>query len=123
MATTTITDETIEKTIADGGIVLLDFWADWCGPCKAFGPVFEATSEKHPDVVFGKVDTEAEQALAANAGIQAIPTLMTFRDGILVFRESGALPAAALENLVTQIKALDMDDVRAQVAAEQGTAQ
>ncbi len=123
MATTTITDETIEKTIADGGIVLLDFWADWCGPCKAFGPVFEATSEKHPDVVFGKVDTEAEQALAANAGIQAIPTLMAFRDGILVFRESGALPAAALENLVTQIKALDMDDVRAQVAAEQGTAQ
>ncbi len=91
MATTTITDETIEKTIAD--------------------------------VVFGKVDTEAEQALAANAGIQAIPTLMAFRDGILVFRESGALPAAALENLVTQIKALDMDDVRAQVAAEQGTAQ
>ena len=91
MATTTITDETIEKTIAD--------------------------------VVSGKVDTEAEQALAANAGIQAIPTLMTFRDGILVFRESGALPAAALENLVTQIKALDMDDVRAQVAAEQGTAQ
>ena len=91
MAITTITDETIEKTIAD--------------------------------VVFGKVDTEAEQALAANAGIQAIPTLMTFRDGILVFRESGALPAAALENLVTQIKALDMDDVRAQVAAEQGTAQ
>ena len=123
MATTTITDETIEKTIADGGIVLLDFWADWCGPCKAFGPVFEATSEKHPDVVFGKVDTEAEQALAANAGIQAIPTLMAFRDGILVFRESGALPAAALENLVTQIKALDMDDVRAQVAAEQGAAQ
>lgn len=91
MATTTITDETIEKTIAD--------------------------------VVFGKVDTEAEQALAANAGIQAMPTLMAFRDGILVFRESGALPAAALENLVTQIKALDMDDVRAQVAAEQGTAQ
>ena len=91
MAITTITDETIEKTIAD--------------------------------VVFGKVDTEAEQALAANAGIQAIPTLMAFRDGILVFRESGALPAAALENLVTQIKALDMDDVRAQVAAEQGTAQ
>ena len=91
MAITTITDETIEKTIAD--------------------------------VVFGKVDTEAEQALAANAGIQAMPTLMAFRDGILVFRESGALPAAALENLVTQIKALDMDDVRAQVAAEQGTAQ
>lgn len=123
MATTDLTAETFEKTVLDNDIVLVDFWASWCGPCRMFAPVYEAASEQHPDVVFGKVDTEAEQALAAAARITSIPTLMAFRDGILVFSQPGALPAAALEQVITAVRELDMDDVRRQLAEQQSTAQ
>jgi thioredoxin 1 len=119
MATVEITADNFKQTIEKGGIVLLDFWAEWCGPCRAFAPVFEKASATHGDVVFGKVDTEAQQELAGAAGIQAIPTLMLFRDGILLFREAGALPPAALEDLVTQAKALDMVKVREEVEKHQ----
>ncbi len=117
MATTTLTAETIGQTISENEIVLVDFWADWCGPCKRFGPVFEASSDAHPDVVHAKVDTEAEQQLAAELQIYSIPTLMAFRDGILVFNQAGALPAPALEQVVQAVKDLDMDEVRAKIAA------
>ncbi len=117
MATTTLTADTIEKTITENDIVLVDFWAEWCGPCQRFGPVFEASSESHPDVVHAKVDTEAEQALAAELQIFSIPTLMAFRDGILVFNQAGALPGPALEQVVQAVKDLDMDEVRAKIAA------
>ena len=118
MASTTLTAENFEKTILEGGTVFVDFWAEWCGPCKRFGPVFESASEKHADVVFGKVDTEAEQALAAAANITSIPMLMGFRDGILVFAQAGALPATALEDVITQVKGLDMDAVRADIESQ-----
>src|SRR5690349_24533041 len=117
MATVEITADNFKQTIEKGGIVLLDFWAEWCGPCRAFAPVFEKASESHADVVFGKIDTEDQQELAGAAGIQAIPTLMLFRDGVLLFRESGALPPAALEELVKQARALDMEEVKAEIAA------
>ncbi|RPF27142.1 thioredoxin [Georgenia muralis] len=119
MSTVNLTAESFEKTVLDGGIVLVDFWAAWCGPCRMFAPVFEKASEDHPDIVFGKVDTEAEQMLAAQASITSIPTLMAFRDGILVFSQAGALPAPALEQLIDAVEGLDMDDVRAQIAAQQ----
>ncbi|WP_028049127.1 co-chaperone YbbN [Cellulomonas sp. URHD0024] len=118
MATIEVTDSTIGPTIRDNGIVLIDFWAEWCGPCKRFGPVFEASSEEHPDIVHAKVDTEAEQELAMQLQIFSIPTLMGFRDGIQVFSQAGALPAPMLEQVVQGIKALDMDEVRAAIAAK-----
>jgi thioredoxin 1 len=119
MATQKITSETIESTINDNSIVILDFWADWCGPCKMFAPTFEAASEKHADVVFGKVDTQEQRSLAAQLQIRSIPTLMVFRDQILIFNQAGALPPAAFEDLITQVKALDMDEVRAEIAKQQ----
>ncbi len=119
MATVEITADNFKDMIEKNGIVLLDFWAEWCGPCRMFAPVFEKASNDHADVVFGKIDTEAQQELAGAAGIQAIPTLMLFRDGILLYRESGALPPAALEELVTKAKALDMEKVRAEIAAHE----
>src|SRR6187431_758609 len=122
MATTELTGSTIGPTIKDNGIVLIDFWAEWCGPCKRFGPVFEDSSENHPDVVHAKVNTEAEQELAAELQIFSIPTLMGFRDGILVFNQAGALPAPALAQVVDAIQALDMDEVRAKIAETAPTA-
>jgi thioredoxin 1 len=116
MATVDLTAETFESTVNSDQLVLVDWWAEWCGPCRMFAPVFEAASEKYPDVVFGKVDTEAEQALSAQAGISSIPTLMIFREGVLLFAQPGALPGNALEDLIGQARALDMDEVRAELA-------
>ncbi len=117
MSTVNLTESVFEKTVVDNEIVLVDFWAAWCGPCRMFAPVFEKSSEKHTDIVFAKVDTEAERSLAAQAGSSSIPTLRAFRDGILVFSQPGALPGESLEQLITGIRGLDMDDVRAKVAA------
>ena len=116
MTTQALTAATFEQTVLENDIVLVDWWAAWCGPCVMFAPVFEAASIAHPDIVFGKVDTEAEQSLAGSAQITSIPTLMGFREGILVFSQPGALPAAALEQVIAGIRALDMDDVRGKIA-------
>ncbi len=118
MATLKLGKDNFEEVIRSNEIVLVDFWAAWCGPCRYFAPIFEASSEEHPDMVFAKVDTEAERELAAAFGIMSIPTLMVFRDQIALYAQPGALPAPALEDLITQVKALDMDDVRRKVAAQ-----
>jgi thioredoxin 1 len=122
MATVTLTAEAFEDSVLKDGIVLVDWWASWCGPCRMFAPIFEAASEEHPDITFAKVDTEAEQGLSAAAGITSIPTLMAFRDGVLVFRQPGALPAPALQQVIDAVRELDMDEVRAHIAAEANTA-
>jgi thioredoxin len=119
MATVQLTAETFEATIEQEGIVLIDFWADWCGPCKMFAPVYESSSEAHPAITFAKVDTEAEQTLAAQCGIQSIPTIMMFRDGILLFNQKGALPGHVLEDIIEKAEALDMDAVRAEIAEQE----
>ena len=118
MATVNLTNDTFESTVTGEGITLVDWWASWCGPCRMFAPVFQAASEQHPDITFGKVDTEAQPELAGAARIMSIPTLMAFRDGILVFSQPGALPAAALEDVIQAVRELDMDDVRRQIAQQ-----
>lgn len=120
MATVNLTAEDFEQTVTGDGIVLVDWWAAWCGPCRAFAPVFERASQQNSDIVFAKIDTEAEPQLAMTARITSIPTLMVFRDGILVYAEPGALPPAALDQLITAARELDMDEVRAKVAAHTG---
>ena len=119
MATVATGGSTFQQLVLENDLVLVDFWAAWCGPCRSFAPVFEKASAKHPEIVFAKVDTEAEQQLAAAAGITSIPTLMAFREGILVFSQPGALPASALEQVVTAVKDLDMDEVRAEIAKQE----
>ena len=122
MATITLTGDTFQDTALGDGIVLVDFWADWCMPCQMFGPVFEAASEKHPDIVFGKVDTEAEQGLAGSLNIRSIPTLMIFREGVLVFSQAGALPETTLEELIQAVRDLDIEEVHREVEAQKAAA-
>jgi len=122
VATIELTEQSLEKTIVENDIVIIDFWAPWCGPCKSFGPIYEEVSEKHSDIVFAKVNTEVEQAIAAHFQIRSIPTLMIFREQIVLFSEAGMLPANALEELITQVKGLDMDKVKAEIEAAEADA-
>lgn len=119
MATMELTAQNFGEQVEWDGITFVDFWAEWCGPCRMFGPIFEEASERHPDIRFGKVDTEAERELSGQAGITSIPTLMAFRDGILLFNQPGALPGAGLEQLIAAVKGLDMDAVRKELAEQQ----
>ena len=123
MSTIDVTDDTFQETVTQDGIVFVDAWADWCGPCKQFAPTYEKASEKHTDVTFAKLDTEANQQLASALEIQAIPTLMAFRDGILIYQNAGAMPPAAFDDLIQQVKDLDMDDVRRQIAEQNASEQ
>lgn len=118
MATIKLTTDNFKDTITNNDIVIIDFWAEWCGPCRSFAPTFEAAAEKHPEIAFAKVNTEEERELAAGFNIRSIPTLMVFRDQIILYAEAGALPASALDQLIEQVKGLDMDQVRAEIAAE-----
>ena len=119
MATVELTEETLEQTVVGNDIVIIDFWAPWCGPCKSFGPIYEEVSEKHPDIVFAKVNTEDQQAIAAHFQIRSIPTLMIFREQVVLFSEAGMLPAAGLEQVIEQVKELDMEKVKAEIESAQ----
>jgi len=121
MATLPLTEESFQQTVTQDGIVLVDFWASWCGPCRMFAPVYEQASDTHDDITFASIDTEEQRGLSGALQISSIPTLMAFRDGIMVFRQAGALPAPALEELITAVRGLDMDDVRRQVAEQEAS--